>query len=194
MDSTNLPTEPYTILSLSFFFLGAFGEFASYFGFYLLLKVLKEASKHRCSDWGHVNTDHPGVLCAPSRWSVSRAASVSMETNYTVCFLIHIWLQTCCSCPTVISPISSVELSFCFAFLPSQPSAFIRCRRGPLSVLSLSSSSVLFYFTSVQAAHLFWLAWVQYRVGRCGRKENLKKKRGWWWRWWCLEFQKGYRF
>lgn len=46
----------------------------------------------------------------------------------------------------------------------------------PLS-LSLSSSSVLFYFTSVQAAHLFWLARVQYRVGRCGRKENLKKKK-----------------
>lgn len=88
--------------------------------------------------WGHVNTGHPGVLCAPSRWSVSRAAGVSMETNNTVCFLIHIWLQICCSCPIVISPISSVELSFCFSFLPPRPSAFIRCRRGPLSVFSLS--------------------------------------------------------
>lgn len=118
-----------------------------------------------------------------------------METNYTVCFLIHIWLQICCSCPIVISAISSMELTFCFSFLSARPSAFSRCRRGPLSVLSLflslSSSSVLFYFTSVQAAHLFWLAWVQPWVGRCGRKEKFFKKRGW--RWWWLEFKEGYQ-
>lgn len=48
----------------------------------------------------------------------------------------------------------------------------------PLSLSpSVSSSSLLFYFTSVQAAHLFWLAWVRFWVGRCGRKESLKKYR-----------------
>lgn len=71
-------------------------------------------------------------------------------------------------------------LSFCFSRLPPPfwPS-FAAGGSLSLSSLLLSSSSVSFCFTSVQAAHLFWLARVQYRVGRCGRKENLfLKKRG----------------
>lgn len=64
-----------------------------------------------------------------------------------------------------------------FSLLGLQPS-FATGGGLSRSSLSLSSSSMLFYFTSVQAAHLLWLAWVQYRVGRCGRKKNLKKQEG----------------
>lgn len=149
--------------------------------------------------WGHVNTDQAGVLCVLCRWSASGAASVSMETNYTVCFLIHIWLQICCSCPIVISPISSVELSICFSFLPPRPSAFIRCRRGPLSVLSLSLCP---HHPCFSISHLFrqhiCSGWPGFSIGWEGvegkRIKKKKKKRGWWWRWWWLEFEEGYQF